>query len=588
MNKIYVIFFSFLIFSCDKIVDSEPIWGCMDIEACNYNKFADYNGACIYPENYDECCDGIELDRCGVCGGDNSTCFSINNYTSFKYNNNDCVGGDSLEFMYDDYYLSILNHERLILTKPNLIFAYIDSIDGATIYLNNYFISSNDTINYLSTFNVLDTLSNDSILISLVSELDSDDEFLCEKSLFYSSADDIFGSINQECCNYNKFSLFNNDCEIFDCDEVCNGNNNPDCNGDCNGLAIIDECGVCSGGNSNHEFNSDKDCNDECFGSSVLDINNNCCEFMEQDCENICYGSAFEDIEDNCCEESELDNCQICSNYESVYDSEQWDTLWVDYFSSDGINSDYWNIEYWEPGRYNDELQAYTPRSENVYIEDGKLVIQALREDYTYINYLTGEEIPAQYTSARLNTKLKVDFSPINCGPYEGGEIKVDVRAKLPDGNGTWPAIWLLPTHNIYGQWPSSGEIDIMEYGPAVTGENVILSSVHTQEYNFNSPGYYESGQTNSMIIENANSEYKNYSMIWSTNSIQIFADNVEILNYQNSCAGFVSWPFSESFHLLINLAVGGHLGGSDFDNSAFPQKFYIDYVSVSRNVCFD
>ena len=588
MKKIKFIIMSLLIFSCEKIIDSQPIWGCMDINACNYNEIADYNDDCIYPENYDECCEGFQLDRCGVCGGDNSSCNSLLEYKTFKYNNSECIGGDSIEVVYNGYFLSILDHENLILTQPSLTFSSIDSIDGQKLYLSSYFLSFNDTIHYQSTLDVLEIINNDSVLVSVVSSLESEDGYLCEKSLFYSLEEEVFGSHMEDCCNYNKFSLFDSDCETIDCDGICGGPNQSDCNNDCNGNAIIDDCGICSGGNSGHASNSDKDCNDICFGTSVVDDNDICCGFSDLDCKNICYGSAFEDVEGNCCEESEIDDCQICSNYDVINEFEQWDTLWVDYFSSDALNPNFWNIEYWEPGRYNNELQAYTPRSENVYIQDGKLVIQALREDFIYINYTTGEEIPAQYTSARLNTKLKVDFSPINCGSYSGGEIKVDVRAKLPNGNGTWPAIWLLPSYDVYGQWPSSGEIDIMEYGPGVTGENVILSSVHTQEYNFNSPGYYESGNTNSELIENANSDYKIYSMIWSTENIQIFADGQQILNVYNDCNGFASWPFSESFHLLINLAIGGHLGGEDFDNSVFPQQFYIDYVSVTQNTCFD
>ena len=589
MNKVFLMFFSLFVLSCDKVVDPQPIWGCMDLSACNYNEMASYNDACIYPENYDECCDGIEIDQCGVCGGDNTTCLSLSPYQIYRYDNSECINGDSIEVNYDEYFLSILDFENIVITQPFLTFSYIDSTIEDNIYLDNYYIANNDTIRYLSSINIVDTISNDSIMIELVSQLNNEnDGYLCEKSLFKVSSAEIYGSQLAGCCNYNQFSLFNLDCEILDCDGICNGSNQPDCNNDCGGNAIIDDCGICTEGDTGFQYNINKDCEGVCFGTSVLDQYNNCCDFIDLDCDQVCLGDAFEDINGNCCELSNLDDCDICSNFDFLNNSEQWDTLWVDYFSINDINPDYWNIEYWEPGRYNDELQAYTPRSENVFIENGKLVIQALREDYTYVNYFTGEEIPAQYTSARLNTKLKVDFAPKNCGSYQGGEIKVDVRAKLPAGSGSWPAIWLLPTYDVYGQWPSSGEIDIMEYGPGVTGDNVILSSVHTQEYNFNVPGFFESGSTNSEYIDNANSDFLVYSMIWSTESISIYADSQEILSYSNDCNGFTSWPFSESFHLLINLAIGGDLGGTEFDNNVFPQQFYIDYVSVTQNNCYD
>ena len=122
---------------------------------------------------------------------------------------------------------------------------------------------------------------------------------------------------------------------------------------------------------------------------------------------------------------------------------------------------------------------------------------------------------------------------------------------------------------------------------------NNILCSVHTQEYNFGSDGWYQSGQTSESSslnlddpIDNATNEFLQYSLIWSTNNIQILVNDQQILSYDNSCSGFESWPFSQSFHLLINLAIGGGLGG-EVDNSVFPQKFYIDEISIRQNNCY-
>ena len=116
----------------------------------------------------------------------------------------------------------------------------------------------------------------------------------------------------------------------------------------------------------------------------------------------------------------------MCSNYNELGEAtDEWPIIWYEDFSSNSLNPNHWNLEYWESGRYNNELQAYTPRLDNVYIEEGKLVIQALRENFTYVNYITGEEIPAEFTSARLNTKLKVDFRPLNCGPNQGVKLKL-------------------------------------------------------------------------------------------------------------------------------------------------------------------
>ena len=114
-----------------------------------------------------------------------------------------------------------------------------------------------------------------------------------------------------------------------------------------------------------------------------------------KDCAGHANGDAF------------IDDCGMCmEDYVStILEYEDWIILWEDHFLDETINPDNWNLEYWEPGRYNDELQAYTPRPENAYIEDGNLIIQALREDYTYIDYNTGLEIHTSLpTSPSIDT----------------------------------------------------------------------------------------------------------------------------------------------------------------------------------------
>ena len=586
INKISIfLVLVFILLSCKKIVESEPIWGCMDTNACNFDENANLNDSniCIFPESYDECCEDKQLDRCGVCGGDDTSCLLFSHYRSYDYDDSLCLGNFSeTEANTENYFLSILNHDNILLNTEDLYFLEIDTLVGSQIQLKNWDSQQN-------TFFVLDTIyNNDTTFLSLKSSLD---DGLCKKNIFYSLYDEIFESQNDACCNYNEFSIYDSNCEILDCDGVCNGDNNPDCNGDCGGNAYLDECDQCCNGNTDIEcsyFNSINDfgglydCNSECYGNEL------------PDCNGICFGDSILDDDGNCCGLDDVDGCNMCSNYNELGEAtDEWPIIWYEDFSSNSLNPNHWNLEYWESGRYNNELQAYTPRSDNVYIEEGKLVIQALRENFTYVNYITGEEIPAEFTSARLNTKLKVDFRPLNCGPNQGGEIRVDVVAKLPNGNGTWPAIWLLPSFNMYGQWPSSGEIDIMEHSPQVTGINNILCSVHTQEYNFGSDGWYQSGQTSESSslnlgdpIDNATTEFLQYSLIWSTNNIQILVNDQQILSYDNSCNGFESWPFSQSFHLLINLAIGGGLGG-EVDNSVFPQKFYIDEITIRQNNCY-
>jgi beta-glucanase (GH16 family) len=305
------------------------------------------------------------------------------------------------------------------------------------------------------------------------------------------------------------------------------------------------------------------------------------------DCTGTCGGLSVLDINGNCCLESDLHECGYCSNLDGYDMPGDWTIIFEDNFDDSDIDESKWNFEEWPAYMFNNEEQAYTSRSENAYTENGNLVIKALRENYTYINDITGEESPAQYTSARLNTKLKGDFEPLVCDECGGGGIKVEIKAKLPSGYGTWPAIWMLPTYNVYGGWPSSGEIDIMEHGPSTTGGNNIISSVHTSLNNHT----LNTQISGSQLVDNATEEFKIYSLIWTENTINIDVDNVDgsddwdVLYFEDNGSGPAYFPFDQEFHLLLNLAIGGLMGG-DIDNQSFPQEFLIDYVRVSQMGC--
>ena len=171
------------------------------------------------------------------------------------------------------------------------------------------------------------------------------------------------------------------------------------------------------------------------------------------------------------------------------------------------------------------------------------------------------------YTSARLTTKNKGDWM----------QGKLEIRASLPTGIGTWPAIWMLPTDWVYGGWPESGEIDIMEhvgYNP-----NWIHGTIHTDEYN-HMDGTQLGGQVH---IDNASSNFHNYSIEWTNEYIKWYVDDVQFYSFYNDNQDdFATWPFNQNFHLIINLAIGGTWGGQQgIDNSAFPAQFKIDYVKV-------
>ena len=233
--------------------------------------------------------------------------------------------------------------------------------------------------------------------------------------------------------------------------------------------------------------------------------------------------------------------------------------VWDDDFDNSEIDLNKWNFEIgtgdWGWG--NNEAQYYTNDSENAYIEDGNLIIQAVHENYGGMNY----------TSARLTTKNKGDW---RYGKFE-------IRAKLPTGIGTWPAIWMLPTDWVYGGWPESGEIDIMEhvgYNP-----NWIHGTIHTDAYN-HMDGTQLGGQIH---INDASSNFHIYSIEWSDESIKWYVDDIQFYDFYNDQQDdFTTWPFNQDFHLILNLAIGGTWGGQQgIDDSAFPAQFKIDYVKV-------
>ncbi|MGM0436183.1 MAG: family 16 glycosylhydrolase [Bacillota bacterium] len=243
---------------------------------------------------------------------------------------------------------------------------------------------------------------------------------------------------------------------------------------------------------------------------------------------------------------------------------DDWQPVWCSEFDEDGLPSnDYWGYDVGGHGWGNNELQYYTDDDlDNAYIEDGILNIQALREEHE------GND----YTSARLVSKYRGDWE----------YARIQVRAKMPSGRGTWPAIWMLPSEWRYGDWPHSGEIDIMEYVGYDPG--VVHGTIHTGAYNHGlgtQIGY-------SKDVPDAEDAFHLYEMIWEPGKIVLMIDGEEFAQFgfnpdanigtENSEA----WPFDQPFHLILNVAVGGDWGGAQgVDSNAFPTKMEVDYVRV-------
>jgi beta-glucanase (GH16 family) len=236
--------------------------------------------------------------------------------------------------------------------------------------------------------------------------------------------------------------------------------------------------------------------------------------------------------------------------------------VWQDEFSQpDGSAPDpeKWNYSTGGGGWGNGELENYTDRRGNSYIQDGMLVIQAEQEEY----------MGRKYTSARLNTMLKGDWK---YGLFE-------IRAKLPTTQGIWPAFWLLPSDiTRYGSWPASGEIDIMELVGKTPGR--VSGTLH-----FGNPHRWITGQYDLPDGADFSEDFHVFALEWTPAGISWYVDEKP---YQTVDQWFTSVenspfpaPFDVPFYLIMNVAVGGSFPGAPDSTSVFPQKMYVDYVRV-------
>jgi len=244
--------------------------------------------------------------------------------------------------------------------------------------------------------------------------------------------------------------------------------------------------------------------------------------------------------------------------------SDGWKMVWQDEFNGTSIDPSKWQLSDNAWGGGNNELQYYTARSKNASIKNGVLEITAHRDNYT------GLEGTRDYTSARLDTKTKADF-------LYG---KIAVRAKLPKGQGLWPAIWMLPTDDAYSGWASSGEIDIMEaVNLGVNGNSAVHGTLH---YGGKWPNNTHSGDS---VVPDSNpaTHFHEYSIEWEPGEIRWYVDGVL---YQTQAdwwteGGPYPAPFDQRFHLILNVAVGGNWPGKPDSSSTFPQTMAVDYVRV-------
>lgn len=257
----------------------------------------------------------------------------------------------------------------------------------------------------------------------------------------------------------------------------------------------------------------------------------------------------------------------------------QWQLVWQDLFDESEINPKHWSADVWPPGKVNSEDQAYTDSARNLRIENGTLVLEA--------HHHPGKA-PA-FTSARVHTRGKYDF-------LYG---RLEVTARLPHAQGTWPAIWLLPSdpftyasncaagvdwqgNRECDAWPNSGEIDLMEHVGFESGH--IHGTVHTRA------NYWVNGQQRKgrLIQPKATEDFHVYALEWRPTRIDLFVDDTRYFSYlRKENDSWKTWPFDKPFHLILNLAVGGNWGraGGPIAEQEFPQRMLVDSVKVYQFV---
>jgi beta-glucanase (GH16 family) len=234
-------------------------------------------------------------------------------------------------------------------------------------------------------------------------------------------------------------------------------------------------------------------------------------------------------------------------------DGRQAELVWSDEFSGLTLDSSRWSCEIWDPGVVNNEDQYYTSRTNNVRLENGLLVLEARKETY--------DGLADAWTSARIHTAGKFEFQ------YG----RVEFRAKIPSGQGPWPAAWLLGA-NVYNVgWPACGEIDVMEWGNFYHPTQISQTT--------HSPSRFGASalQTNTTVA-NLFDQFHLYVLEWSEGRVDFFIDGVYTGGWSTQEAGF---PFDHSFFLILNLAMGGDFVGGTIDPALTSARYEVDYVRV-------
>lgn len=235
----------------------------------------------------------------------------------------------------------------------------------------------------------------------------------------------------------------------------------------------------------------------------------------------------------------------------------KWERVWADEFNDAQLNRQNWKFDTGGGGWGNNELQFYTDRSENCYVTNGWLVIEARKERFQN----------REYTSARLKTQ--------GLQTWTYGRIEASIQ--VPSGRGIWPAFWMLGANISEVGWPACGEIDILEHVLPI-GANTVRGSAHGPNY---SGGHCVHGDT---TVSNFTTRFHVFAVEWEPQRIRWFVDGRKYFELTPESIEPNRWVFDRPFFILLNLAIGGNWPGSPDRTTVFPTKLVVDYVRVYRD----
>ena len=248
-----------------------------------------------------------------------------------------------------------------------------------------------------------------------------------------------------------------------------------------------------------------------------------------------------------------LSSCMTNSYEKNGILKNNYQLVWSEFFITEKIDTTKWNIELRDPGWVNNELQAYTDKKDNIYINNNNLIIQGIKENYQ----------GAEYTSGRINTNGKSSWK---YGRFE-------IRAKIPKQKGIWPAIWLLSETIFTDGWPKCGEIDIMEH---INNEDIIYGTIHSEEYNHMT----ETQIGGNVTIKDLDSTFHTFGLEWNSESLVWFIDDKVYHRVDKKDYFKEEWPFDNPYFLIINQAIGGFWPG-DPDKNFKTTEYIIDWIRI-------